>query len=541
MKEDLHNDQLEQFFRKELVELEDAPSGDFWANLENKIPEKPSKIKGAILPFWRYGVAASIIGVLIFSVWQWVLYEKEMTQMANTIEQQNQNIEDLTNKIDDFEKNVTIEFEQDEEAIGGTTNPSKKDFLLAEDVDENNKPINENKNLQTKTTNDVNKLDTEFVVDKQTTAKKLLAVDSKHKKQVSDKLTEDGQTKNIDKNAIYKDGFNKTIKNKGEYLVNNSDNFSLQKVEKPVALIDKIGTAAFEQESMAAIITPIDRLPLKEPISIEPTNYLEHELFDLVALTTSHEVVRKPGVGKGFFVGARVAPTLAHRFIKHNDKSEKKKINEKEKLGFDYSLGAEIGYTFNKNWSIISGIGYTVENQPLRGKHHFPIKEDGGSSYSTLSSYGPINVNASFITSDNAMLPQNIASDVKGKIKVEFVNIPLLAEYRFGWKKFRLAVKSGFAAETIARISVNFDEIGDTENDQYSLASIQNADKVHYPSKKIHFNWIVGAGMYYALTDRLNIYVEPYLKGSLTPAFKNDKVKTYPYSLAVNTGFRFYL
>ncbi|MEZ4888293.1 MAG: hypothetical protein R3E32_26420 [Chitinophagales bacterium] len=125
MDEHLHNDPLEEFFRRSLDDFGDEPSDDVWNGLDNRLAlhesggegVSPSATPptGGILTassFLKWIGMAAIAGLLSLATYYIYQQNNEIANLSQHINQQTQTIEELHTKVDNLETNEEEELQK---------------------------------------------------------------------------------------------------------------------------------------------------------------------------------------------------------------------------------------------------------------------------------------------------------------------------------------------------------------------------------------------------------------------------------------------
>ena len=242
-------------------------------------------------------------------------------------------------------------------------------------------------------------------------------------------------------------------------------------------------------------------------------------------------------------VGGALSPVYSFRNLYHGNTNETyqweggttNELNEKAIIafsgGFDveytsdrFSLSSGLYYSqmgqqtnsfsvntfFNSNTNPVifasTSIGNVVIQETDGQLQHFNL-DDGGNYAPNMLDTEPVSINA------------------KVSDKFEFVELPIIANYKIIDRKLDVGVLAGISTSFLVNSKTTITYLGqDLILDDYNNLS------------KISYNSIFGFGMQYPFTDRLRVKLQPVFKYTLNSLNKDYSVEYHPYSFSIYTG-----
>ncbi|MFK7906933.1 MAG: outer membrane beta-barrel protein [Chitinophagales bacterium] len=254
-------------------------------------------------------------------------------------------------------------------------------------------------------------------------------------------------------------------------------------------------------------------------------------------------------------IAASFAPSYSFRRIKNKgSKDIAKEINSREKAGFSYDVGIELAYRFQKNWSVKSGIQYRQVQQVA--DHRFRLdcrRRDSGPGIpqwanifdcraeKVRGSYGEVDLDFELQAISPIQGNDELELDVENKLNFKWLRIPVLVQHTLGNGRLKASVTGGLAANFLLNEKPAFKtkklQDGRFEHRGVRHQKPQNAPTPNKVSKN-YLEYVVGLGMSYQTTNKLQLFVEPTYSSALKPVFENQEVQTTPFSLSGNVGIR---
>ncbi len=153
MDDNLHKDQLEEFFRNAIEDYTEEPPDDWWEELEAKIPPKPILVK-RLWQQYNWAVAAILLvalgGALLF--WN----SQQQQKLTAQLDEQQEVIEGLTQQIDHLSDKITDQNNTHSTSASNLTTTAPRPELVAEKTDKDkDKNNHQNQIKSTKTINQV--------------------------------------------------------------------------------------------------------------------------------------------------------------------------------------------------------------------------------------------------------------------------------------------------------------------------------------------------------------------------------------------------
>lgn len=249
-------------------------------------------------------------------------------------------------------------------------------------------------------------------------------------------------------------------------------------------------------------------------------------------------------------LGGQGAPTYSYRHINQIGSSSQlyagstlpvNQSDYSEEALMAYAGGVDIGYSVSKRISIHSGVTYSKIGQV---KKNIAFTSDrasfgvGGTDIVDLeTAFGNISTskdNFHFIDSvpDGGGITTNSVSYVVNDSKIiqnfQYLEIPLLISYKVIDKQIDFNVKGGISPGILIgnKAYVN-NELGEQE--------LGKTDDV----KSMIYNTVIGFGIGYDITKKIQIKFEPQFKYSINSITEGIEVENHPYSISFFTGLEF--
>ena len=474
MAEDLHKDNLEDFFKGSFEKQSDLPAEDgwdtpsdqVWAGIDQAI-NKDDSDKGVVwLTYLRNGLlilVLSIIGIalaLYFMPNQIENLEQESTsieaKVLNSNDSQSSTSPSLTdqNTLDQqpegaIDENLPTNVDADSKEISGNeTNKTSPVFLN-----------NESKNLAPKeSTSNSKKADLRSNDDGDE------AVLSSEKSKALNNNSEEGDrtiksegsekakinpSKSSDKPvdmATYTEGKDTDSASKNvdedktqEVVSSNDMNPSIDEPQMPFSVLEELPTIATLNEVNSAFRDTME-------LSVSPFTDLKRK-----EKTTDSKAV------SGFYAGLSIAPSYTSRQIKViGNPVIPRDLNKIEMGDFSFSTGVNLGYKLSKNWSVESGFNYSklsFQHNGRRQVRYTAVGEqinDRGEferdyNFNLSTSSGEVDTDIALAREAGTDIPENefIALQIQARQNIQYGSIPLITRYQFGKGKFQFGLKAG--------------------------------------------------------------------------------------------------
>ncbi len=462
------------------------PDRELWEGINTRLYQKKTDRnihKVRQLKIAISAVAAILAGVIVYS-WIRTREIKNETQIISEISvisapDKNKNIltSDLNNKI----------FDEKTEYLN--TTPNKKEFLAIEETSESSEKS--------------------IILSPDSYDNRTALKTSRELKDISSKTNNTNQPATDIKYPYHKQAFSGKIKGLDVSVLSGmvmSDN-NRSKDTRKVDLID-----------IGGMVDKSDR----------------HELILSDIGYGSDQPVKSASVGNGrklfpFFIEGSITPELSYRALSVNNKYSlpdygKSYFNQAERPDFTFSAGISGGFGITDKLILKSGVYYSRYSYTMKTEA-FNLIKTGSNGYLVYTSSGAVNI--TLISSDSL----SKESFVKSSIDFSFVNVPLTAEFHLRNNYF---LDIGLNLSMLAGQNMNWQ--AEDYDGNFSDTSADQIDGLEFSSLSMK----IGLGKEKYLTRQLSVLINPSVRINLTSLNKTVPVKSYPYSLGLNAGLRYY-
>jgi len=253
---------------------------------------------------------------------------------------------------------------------------------------------------------------------------------------------------------------------------------------------------------------------------------------------------------KAFFVRVGVTPSYTHRILSNQQNGvptvfTKEYYNSREAGRLNYNYSAELGYRLNSNFSLRTGVGMANYSTSFSGLN-MPVQYDTlNGLFIANTSNGEVEFNDSDFEGDedeeneqNNSNNEELEDVEDGQIllsysslqKISYVQIPLSFEAGINRNKWRYYATIGmtFNFLTKQKIEMAFDNIGIIRQDN-SL-----------PIRTFNVGSTLGMGIEYRFLKAASVYLEPSFNYNFLNINRLGSVRSNPYSVGTNLGFKIY-
>lgn len=521
MDNNLHNDSLEEFFRKHLEREEnplseddgwDVPSDAVWEGVEIGLPKK-EKPKRRIIPYWRWvGVAAAIL--LLLGFFQLQKYQQQLNHLTTELHVHQEELKEVKEKLDVSENDFAKQIEKDATKDINQQRIQDQGVASEEIISSGVTPSSNTK--------------------KKNRANEVL------KKEVKDIAEEEIRE---DVNTLL--GMEKVIAPTSNSQYAGTVNSKTSVIRKPLYF------AEIKQRSTYATIENIPPIKLLTP-------QLEKQLDLYIQMSKGfggniNDII--PPKNSGFYVGANLAPTVGFRKLKgEEDEPRFEKIKGKETAQMTIAGGLKLGYQINDRWSIESGV--QLAKLKIKTEHRFEKQYtsdnevpnsmgDLENNYAILltTSFGDLVDEIPMSRSAQHMIAENTAFDLKMESEQTLtkIGVPLVAKYRLGNQRTKLNFKGGVMSSFVVDSGMKVKPVG------RPLPHLKPEDR-KFKNKKLKiegqqlvtFDLMMGVEAEFKLSKSTYFSLEPTFSQSVTPIFERDGVKAYPSVASLNVGVNHY-
>ena len=271
---------------------------------------------------------------------------------------------------------------------------------------------------------------------------------------------------------------------------------------------------------------------------------------DLYALNVPPEEVNKDGK---WGIGTQFSPLYSYRNLEIDETSlmSGSYYNAAESGMMAYSGGVNVNYVPTRRISLQSGVYYSKYGLTVDNAYNYEkmIPDATASTsntkfYSVNNSSGEIDVMANssigYVTNfaDQSAEYANMGSAPElsnevddGEIiqNFEYIEVPLIVRYKVVDRKFGFNFLGGLSTNLLVGSNAYYSEDGNKEK----IGETTNIKPFNYSS-------ILGVGLFYSVSDRLNINLEPTFRYYLNSINESSVIKSHPYSMGIFTGLSYY-
>lgn len=279
---------------------------------------------------------------------------------------------------------------------------------------------------------------------------------------------------------------------------------------------------------------------------------------DLYALNIPDEKSSKEGK---WGIGTQVSPLYSYRNLDIDEKSlmSGSYYNETESGMMAYAGGINVNYVPTRRISMQSGVYYSKYGLSVDHAYYYEnIVPDVSSSvprtkfYSVNNSSGEIDVvtnssigyvtnwadrsaqftnNESSYHSNTGAAPELSDGVDNGEIiqNFEYIEIPLIVRYKIIDRKVGLNLLGGLSTNLLVGSDAYYKENGNKEKIGETI-----------DIKPFNYSSIIGAGVYYTISERFYINLEPTFRYYLNSINESSVIRSHPYSMGIFTGLSYY-
>ncbi len=366
--------------------------------------------------------------------------------------------------------------------------------------------------------------------------------------------------------AMSESSANKTVEEKQIFAQTFTD-YSEEKVMGPAPPITTTEKMFFDEpsrspdneavainESLPVVTSDEKKLELtkKEPVLPEPINtstdkpVIQPNQFvpsgdEALAFDTDWVTPKTENKTGKWTIGGKLAPVYAYRTISIKKEDlpatiipDESYYNNMENEIYSFSGGVDLKYHIRKKLSFQTGLFYSKLGQVNNDVVAYRYPDDKY-EFVIPTSVGPIDINSEKIPKELA--DSDIREDSTGNIlyfnadiyqNFEYIEVPLLINYKILDKRFGVqlagGLSPGFMVNNNAYFQVDKQEIMIDRSEEFYT---------------VIYNSVVGLGLNYAVSKKLNFSLSPTFKYSLRSIRKDHSIEYYPYSFSIYTGISY--
>ncbi|MGB0931117.1 MAG: hypothetical protein ACPGVB_10095 [Chitinophagales bacterium] len=526
MEDNLHNDNLEDFFRKSLGDYEDNPDDTAWGNIApfiavptgaSEITTLQSKVQqlsnqNLLLKTLLAAMSVTIVCLLIFQPFNSNNHQQKITLLGQQLHHQNETIATLTNKIDSLYVVSDQNIATNTSIVSHSTNSTETTFissnLQSKNIEQAGAKFNTIIHRTTKTGKQAKNPSEPFNNKKIQQPNNLTTKKSLH------------LSASVFNNPRFQDSNNSTIQQSNQItnphspILSSQPYLLVEENDRVFQVLKRKEINQLEKEKKKRFKIELPSLNLKSIVEqLTVSTYLQ--------LGESENHFRY----EDSFIGEEL--------VKINGKFEEDAQMQQ--------YGLLVGYAVNPKLQIESGIGKLKYSQDLNGVNIKGI-------YTTPNINGALTFNDQFYSSysDNQIqftindiaqqFPSaNIGDTLRVPITLQqelsYLSVPLAVKYNIGEKRLSFYIKGGVAANFLV------------ENELEISSPHPSFGKPDFTSsnglESIYFTFQLEAGLQYQISKRIGLQIAPYFMGSLSQLTESLPVIAYPSTRGVQVGAKY--
>jgi len=256
-------------------------------------------------------------------------------------------------------------------------------------------------------------------------------------------------------------------------------------------------------------------------------------------------------------IGTQISPLYSYRSLETQNEAMAlnesmaltDNFNQAESGTLAYAGGVNVNYSPIRRLSIQSGVyysryGVSVDNAYLFDFTATADVESSTKYYSINNSSGIIDIennpSVDYVTNKGDRENHSTSSGSINEFSLqvnsgeviqnfEYIEVPLILRYRLIDRKIGFNFLGGMSTNMLVGSNTYYNNNGDREK----IGETTDLKPFNYSS-------IVGIGIDYAISDRFNINLEPTFRYYLNSINESSVIRSYPYSIGIFTGLRYY-
>ncbi len=528
MKDDLHNDRLEEFLRKSLEGHSEDPPADLWSkiagNLEPPVADLPSAAPTQLTPrlrvlrqWWAVAAAAAVMTGLLIG--QHFYFNGKIEHLNKALEQNATQLKELEQKrLVEQQPQTTLQMEAAIESQAAAQNLTTAESELPSNV------------LQGKTQYDQ-------PAKQKREIKKSANQNYKEKKQVNN--TEDNAPPTSIANAQNEE------KSAGNPVENTAQANETKQVQKEPATAPMEEAVVAKQPDMPRTwgrkLLQLEMPELKAPTA--------KSIIPAIAMQGSNHVS----------VGLQAMPmitSLKIQDIKDNrhggphGKRPKAFSPDSAKAYQSWMTGLVLETNLSPRLSIGTGVSYRAVSH--ESTHticlDFEDRERGPGpanqhehdfQYFLNTAAGTVEMAVRAESDDPAFTiseDEKVEATLRTSEHLAFASVPLYANYSFGKGRLRVLAKAGLVFNFLLDSGFEVQDIDAPQNSRFRFDRRKPQRGAPSDLQTLTASYMAGLGLEYQLSKSLSLRAEPTVMGSLTSLHNNPFIESSEFSAGLNVG-----
>jgi hypothetical protein len=528
MKDDLHNDRLEEFLRKSLEGHSEDPPADLWSkiagNLELPVADLPSAAPTQLTPrlrvlrqWWSVAAAAAVMTGLLIG--QHFYFSGKIEHLNKALEQNATQLKELEQKrLVEQQQQTTLQMEEAIESQAAAQNLTTAESEVPSNV------------LQGKTQHDQPAKQKRVI-------RSSANQNPKQKKQVNN--TEGNAPPTSIANAQNEE------KNAGNPVENTAQaNETKQMEEKPAA-------APME----AAVVAKQPDMPRTWGRKLMPL-----QMPELPAPTAKSIIPAIAQQDSRYFIGLQMMPMITNQKVDNIKAKEPgpqppfppKRDNsftaENEKSIKSWMTGVALETKLTPKLRLGTGLNYRVldiettheiclkysDGKPVHGNH-----DEREYEYELNTATGSVQMLVSAAATGS---PSSLSDTTKVEAKIKtsehltFASLPLYANYSIGNGRLRVLAKAGLIFNFLLDSDFSLDRIERPQDSKFQFDRRGSRHGSANDLQTLTASYMASLGLEYQLSKSLSLRAEPTVMGSLTSLHNNPFIESSEFSAGLNVG-----
>lgn len=545
MREQLHDDNFEDFLREKINEFDGEPNSQMWDRIEGVIPPAPKPVVFKYLTPVTAAASVLLTCAVLAAVYQYRSNRDlnqqliEATDKIKTLENQTEKTKTTEDK--NTENTISLEEAESITENQSSTNSQNQRSTQQETSDKTNNRNNSTTKNQSKSNNSSTSSDVKKDTPKQSNAIKNntpSVTDTDNNQDKDKKTTPDADIKNDAPSPLQSNVDNKTSvanqSNDGQLPTSQKEQEEQEKdTEKIFDLKNPLASKAISE------VKPKDTFWYLDSVKVEVPKFKDHLVLGafIQPMRTRAVLRATPGAGSG---GGN------QPFNQH-----------KAKPVSSWSTGVTIGYQASKNWSVHAGVAYQTSQFDMEfdtrirydKTYDGPLSPNGlrihRRPYLVISPFGNMDINVDLRRNPDVQIPDDISMRVysTGKHEISNVSLPVYMQaqtvrgalktgFKFGIAP-QIVTNSVFKLETVAAelegpLNVAFTSRESTLSDQPEL------------HRQVVIDGLLGLIFAYQISLDAELSLEPTLMANMGRKHDTQFGSTQLVSTGLQIGYKYH-